>query len=144
MLLNDRKVAGILLESPGGPAPAKYRLIIGIGINVNNSWQKAPSDAADSGIALCDVTNQQVGLQAYLTAQIHAIFIRIDQLRSADNSLVCSWQRLNWLAGKNVVVRQDNRVTAGRCVELAEDGALVIETPQGPSRFFSGSVRLAS
>ena len=37
-----RKVCGILIESPGGAAPAKDRLIIGIGINVNNSWHSAP------------------------------------------------------------------------------------------------------
>ena len=66
VLINGRKVAGILIESPGGPPPACERLIVGIGINVNNSWTKAEETLGDQGIAICDMSGKKHSLQRLL------------------------------------------------------------------------------
>jgi BirA family biotin operon repressor/biotin-[acetyl-CoA-carboxylase] ligase len=141
VLVDGRKIAGILLESPGGVAPAKDRLIVGIGVNVNNSCRNAPPDASTNGIALCDIVDGQRDLQEFLSTLLNAIAARIEQLRSADARLASSWQQLNQLTGQRVVVENNGQLVAGRCVEIAVDGALVIDTSHGPRRFVSGSVR---
>jgi BirA family transcriptional regulator, biotin operon repressor / biotin---[acetyl-CoA-carboxylase] ligase len=143
VLASGRKIAGILLESPGGAAPAKDRLIIGIGANVNNSWGNAPRDMAVHGVALCDLVAGRHDLQALLATLLKSIADCIDQLRRGDERLARSWQRLNWLAGQDVIVENQGQLVAGRCVEIAVDGAIVIDTPYGRQRHVSGSVRLA-
>ncbi|MCI0333904.1 MAG: biotin--[acetyl-CoA-carboxylase] ligase [Planctomycetes bacterium] len=140
--INNRKIAGILLESPGGPVPTKNRLIIGIGINVNNSWQNAPPEIAPNGIALCDVTGRRHDLQSMLAAVIVAMANRVNQLRSQDPALNQAWQQFNLLAGQNVIVEADNRRIEGKCHEIAHDGALVVDGLDNLHRFHSGSVRV--
>jgi BirA family transcriptional regulator, biotin operon repressor / biotin---[acetyl-CoA-carboxylase] ligase len=141
VLVEGRKIAGILLESPGGATPANNRLIIGIGINVNNSWRNPPPDATANGIALCDIVDRKHDLQELLIALLDAIASRINQLASADNRLIRAWQRRNQLAGKNVTAENNGQITQGQCVEIAVDGALVIDTPRGRKRVVSGSIR---
>jgi BirA family biotin operon repressor/biotin-[acetyl-CoA-carboxylase] ligase len=143
VLLTDRKVCGILIESRGGAVPAKERLIIGIGINVNNSSEAAPGDIRPSGIALCDFTGETHDLQAVIVAVLDALSVRIQQLQRRDRELIRDWQRLNALAGQRVTVHTSGRTLEGECEAIAEDGSLVINTPGGQQRIYSGSVRLA-
>ena len=142
VVLNGGKVCGILIESPGGAAPAKDRLIIGIGINVNNSWRDAPSDVGPNGIALCDVTGRQHDLRLVLCGLLTNVAIRIAQLRNHNTDLTHDWQRLDLLAGENVIVESDRRSIEGEVLEIAHDGALVVETVSGRHRLYSGSVRV--
>jgi BirA family biotin operon repressor/biotin-[acetyl-CoA-carboxylase] ligase len=142
VLLGGDKVCGILIESPGGGAPAKDRLIIGIGINVNNSCHRAPREAARGGTALCDITGKRHELHAMLVTLMGAIAERISQLKRQDNQLVQAWQRLNFLAGQHIVVQQDGRSMEGECLQIADDGAILINTRLGPRRLYSGSVRV--
>jgi BirA family biotin operon repressor/biotin-[acetyl-CoA-carboxylase] ligase len=143
VLLSDRKICGILIESPGGAAPAKNRLIVGIGINVNNSWHEAPHNAGPNGIALCDLTGEKHDLRAVMVRVLNAFSDRILQLRCHDPELIRTWQRLNVLADQRVFVESDGRTIEGDCMEIAHDGAFVIDTLFGRQRLYSGSVRLA-
>jgi BirA family biotin operon repressor/biotin-[acetyl-CoA-carboxylase] ligase len=143
VLIDGRKVSGILIESPGGAAPAKDRLIIGIGVNVNNSWASAPASVGTGGTSLCDATHRQHDLPSLLVDLLQALAGRIRQLRVRDAELFCAWQELDLLAGKAVVVEIDERRIAGECVEIAVDGALVVDSPLGRQRIYSGSVRIA-
>jgi BirA family biotin operon repressor/biotin-[acetyl-CoA-carboxylase] ligase len=142
VLIHNRKIAGILLESPAGIAPAKNRLVIGIGINVNNSWRAAPPDAG-SGSALCDATGCRHNLQIVLATVIGALTNRINQLRARDPMLIQAWQHLDLIAGQNIVLETDGRRIEGKCVEVAGDGALVIDTAVGRQSYYSGSIRMA-
>jgi BirA family transcriptional regulator, biotin operon repressor / biotin---[acetyl-CoA-carboxylase] ligase len=141
VLIDGRKVAGILIESPGGAAPAKDRLIIGIGINVNNSWADSPSYISGTGTAICDATNEHHRLQAVLIDALRAIESRLAQLRNEDAELVQAWQELNALRGQRVIIDEPRRVE-GECLEISDDGAVVVATSNGAERIHSGSVRL--
>jgi BirA family biotin operon repressor/biotin-[acetyl-CoA-carboxylase] ligase len=141
VLLSGRKVCGILIDSPGGAAPAKRRLVIGIGINVNNSWLDAPHDIATSGAALCDCTGMKHDLRSVMVRVLNSMAERMDQLRRHDVALIHAWQRLNYLAGRRVVVQSDHRNFEGTCDEIAKDGALMLNTLAGRQRLYSGSVR---
>jgi BirA family transcriptional regulator, biotin operon repressor / biotin---[acetyl-CoA-carboxylase] ligase len=141
VMLDGGKVAGILVESPGGGAPAKERLIVGIGLNINNSWRSPLRNFGGNGIALCDIIDRQHALQDVLKAVLNAVAERIGQLRARDPELIRAWQQLDLLAGEQVVLEADGRHVEGECVEIASDGALVINTIVGRQRYFSGSVR---
>jgi BirA family biotin operon repressor/biotin-[acetyl-CoA-carboxylase] ligase len=141
VILHDRKVAGILIECPGGVAPAKDRVIIGVGINVNNSWHNAPPDVAASGIAICDVAGQSLDRQSILTAFLRAIEGRIKQLSAERAVLQDAWQERSCLTDREVTVETDGRKVEGRCTGIADDGALLVKTKSATERFYSGSVR---
>ena len=88
VLLNGEKVCGILVESPGGERPAKDRLIIGIGINVNNSWRHTKNETTNNRAALCDVTGRSHSLGSLLIRLIDALNERMRQLSRNDRQLL--------------------------------------------------------
>jgi BirA family biotin operon repressor/biotin-[acetyl-CoA-carboxylase] ligase len=142
VLLGGRKVCGILVESPGGSRPAKDRLVIGIGINVNNSWRAAPNDIASNGTALCDISGKEHDLPALLAAVIRAIGLQLRHLQARNPALPQAWKKLNSLARKRIVLEAGGRAVEGRCLTIADDGAIVLRTASGNQRFVSGSVRV--
>lgn len=142
VLLNERKVCGILIESPGGPAPAKDRLIIGIGVNVNNSWRDAPREILSSGIAIGDVTNIEHVLGDTLLRILIALEQRLSQLAAGDPRLPRDWQQQCSLRNRNVSVESGERTLRGMCCGIADDGALIVRTAQKKEQVYSGSVHL--
>ncbi len=141
VMLDGAKVAGILIESPGGVAPAKDRLIIGVGINVNNSCVDMPRESGPNRIALCDVSQHKHDLQNILVAVIRAIELRLQQVGSDEPQLVQSWQEKCWLTEKNLEVQSGNKSVAGVCLGIDREGALLVNNVFGIHRLFSGSVR---
>ena len=140
VLIDGRKVCGILIESPGGAAPAKDRLIIGVGINVNNSWRDAPPEVGAAGAALCDATGRQHDLQRVLIGFLLALGHRLQQLAGGNKELPLAWQARSSLTDRRVAVDCGGRRTTGRCLGIADDGALIVETGSKAERIYSGSV----
>ena len=144
-MLDGAKICGILIESPGGAAPAKNRLIIGIGINVNNSWCNSNPDQEFRPTSCCDVTGQIHNLQTVLIGVLRAVEQRLSQHAANDVQLSQAWQNLSWLNGRQIDVLLDNGpVLAGICAGIDRDGGLLVETAEGNRKTYSGSVRLSS
>jgi BirA family biotin operon repressor/biotin-[acetyl-CoA-carboxylase] ligase len=144
VMVDGGKVCGILIESPGGSAQAKDRLIVGIGINVNNTWRKAPHHVGANGSALCDVTGTQYNLQRLLAGILQAIQERFRQLARGDSQLPQAWQRLCWLTEHNVEVQANGRYINAACIGIDLDGALLVDTAFGIQRIRSASVRVTT
>jgi BirA family biotin operon repressor/biotin-[acetyl-CoA-carboxylase] ligase len=144
VLLDGRKVCGILIESPGGTAPAKDRLIVGVGINVNNSWRDAPPDAGAAGTALCDVTGKESDRQSLLLLFLGAFERRLEQLASGDSTLPATWQALSYLTKREVEFDCSDRRLQGHCLGIADDAALLIRCGNRTERFYSGSAQIKS
>jgi BirA family biotin operon repressor/biotin-[acetyl-CoA-carboxylase] ligase len=142
VLIEGRKVCGILIESPSGAKSGQNRLIVGIGININNSWRFAPNDAGRKGTALCDISGRQHELTTVLVNLLNSFAARIEQLRGSDPALIHAWRALDLLRGKTVCVQTEGRRIDGDALEISDDGALVVNTPLGRQRCYSGSVRL--
>ncbi|HEY3394036.1 MAG TPA: biotin--[acetyl-CoA-carboxylase] ligase [Lacipirellulaceae bacterium] len=142
VLLDGGKLCGILIESPGGAAPAKDRLIIGIGINVNNSWRMAPRNVGPNGTALCDVTGRRHELQTALVLVLQALEERIGQLSRGDSRLPDAWQHLCWLTEQGVDVNTSGRWITGVCAGIDRDGTLLVENVNGLHHIRDGSVRV--
>jgi BirA family biotin operon repressor/biotin-[acetyl-CoA-carboxylase] ligase len=151
VMLDGAKVCGILIESPGGAAPAKDRLIIGIGVNVNNAILGTSFAAHGiaghapkrlNAVALCNVTGRRHDMQQLLCETLNAIQIRITELSSSDSQLPDVWRRRNWLADQTVEVQSNGRSIDGVCVGIDGNGMLLVEDSFGIHRISSGSVRV--
>ena len=137
----ERKIAGILVEIPNQAQLAQRRIIVGVGLNVNNSWHTAPPELQAIGAALTDLTGQTHDATDVLLAVLTEIDDRIDQLGRSDARLADAWQSLCVLRGRHVELDLGQRLVAGPCSGIDADGALVVETPTGSQRIFGGAVR---
>jgi BirA family biotin operon repressor/biotin-[acetyl-CoA-carboxylase] ligase len=150
VMLDGGKVCGILIESPGGNAPAKDRLIVGVGINVNNSCriEHAAREATQSNkelagaTALCDCSGRSHDLQQLLCQTLRAFEARANQLSSGDPQLPAAWQQLCWLTEQRIEVRTNSNWIDGVCTGIDSSGALLVENVFGNHRATSGSVRV--
>jgi BirA family biotin operon repressor/biotin-[acetyl-CoA-carboxylase] ligase len=144
VLVDGRKVCGILIESPAATASGSRCLVIGIGLNVNNSWRDAPDDLAARGTALCDLSGSRHSLQRVLVGIIQRLEVRLGQLALNDPELAAAWRRLSVLDGKEVFSGGFGRQVQGRCVGIAVDGGLVVETATGRETLYSGSIQVSA
>jgi len=144
IMLDGRKICGILIESPGGLAPVKDRLVVGIGINVNNSLGDAPRELASYATSLCDASATHHSQQTVLILVLNELQRQLIALGQRDPELPRAWQRLCWLSQQNVSVQAGERTVEGICSGIAEDGALLIKTASATDRIYSGSLRINS
>lgn len=142
IMLNDRKLCGILIESPGGVAPAKDRLVVGIGINVNNSLRAVPQELSSFASSLCDTSARQHSRQTVLIRVLNAFQRELIRLERHDPQLPLAWQDLCWLTQQSVSVQVGPRVVEGTCTGIADDGALLVQAGGVTERIYGGSLRL--
>jgi BirA family transcriptional regulator, biotin operon repressor / biotin---[acetyl-CoA-carboxylase] ligase len=145
ILLDGAKLCGILIESPGGAAPSRNRLVIGIGINVNNSWQNSDPAQEFCPTSCCDATGHVHNMQTVLIDVLNAFEQRLSQHAANNVHLSQGWQNLSWLNGKEIDVHlNDEPVLTGICSGIDCDGGLLIKTADGNKKIYSGSVSLSS
>lgn len=132
-----RKICGILVEVP----PRRNdRLVVGIGLNVNNSVQHAPPEVASSATSLRDVAGYSLPLSHVLTRVLCQFMHHYAALAQGDLALAHQWQEWCMLTGSQVRVETGQRKTEGVCGGIADNGALLIDTPHGREQCLSGTV----
>jgi BirA family biotin operon repressor/biotin-[acetyl-CoA-carboxylase] ligase len=137
VLLGRRKLCGILAEVPAAPAD---RMVIGVGINVNNPAAAAPVPLRESVISLADTAGQRFDL----TEVLLAVLRRCDMLyaQHRQGSLPLSQACAPWcaLTGRRVGLRMGNQEVTGVCRGIDDDGALVV-SDGGRRRCLSGVIQ---
>jgi BirA family biotin operon repressor/biotin-[acetyl-CoA-carboxylase] ligase len=136
VLINDRKLCGILIEavSNGG---SETRLIVGIGINVNQSSPQAfPEGLRPTATSLRIETGAPVlidELRDQLLAQLARWYARWK--RGEEKLILGRWQELSSYArGCPVAITLDHEQITGRTAGLNDDGALLVQTADGSLR----------
>lgn len=132
----ERKVAGILVEAPA----SADALVIGIGLNVNNSLALAPPDVQARATSLADLR----GAPLDMTETLLSLLAQLDHLLAAlaiGQDFVEPWQSLCLLTGRVVTLQQGDRTAIGICRGIEASGALVLETERGRERFVAGVIR---
>lgn len=139
VLLSGRKVCGILVEASSARAD---RLVIGIGLNVNNSLTQAPAELQQTATALVDVIHTPLDLTDTLIEVLQQLAAGLHMLTAADEALFECFKHYCVLQGRRVCLDLGTRQVVGLCLGIDPDGALVVDTDFGPQRFFSGVVRM--
>ncbi len=136
--LNRRKACGILVEVP----PTRCgRLVIGVGLNVNNSFDSAPADLQLHATSLLDETEIAFDRTSVLTTFLQQLDRNLKRLAEADHSLVELWQSRCVLRGRSVSLDIGQRVVTGLCLGIADDGALRLQSSTREQRFYGGVIR---
>jgi BirA family biotin operon repressor/biotin-[acetyl-CoA-carboxylase] ligase len=136
--LDGRKLAGILVETADGKQGS---VVLGIGINVNNSSLVAPPELRDKAIALRDVAGRDLPRIEVLLAVLQRLTLRIDWLAAGIDDFQETWSRRCLLTGRDIEIEVlPSRRIAGRCQGIDREGALLIATDTGIERCLSGVV----
>lgn len=78
VFLNGRKICGVLIEVSQKPVE---RLIIGIGLNVNNSLRDAPDELSSIATSIVDETQQPESLTDWIIGILGQVSTQLDRLR---------------------------------------------------------------
>lgn len=135
--LQNRKVSGILLETV---AHRSAKLVVGIGINVNNSFADAPTELRATATSLVDVTQKEHDLTEILITLLTRFEDRLSLAAVDQLPLPKLWNSRCLLHGHRVQVDVGRRQSTGLCRGIDDQGALILETASGLQRCVSGTV----
>lgn len=138
--LNGRKVCGILIEQVDR---VPNRLIVGIGINVNNSFANAPDEQQRIATSMTDnAGGAEFSLTDVLLTFLNCWNLLIQELADGTINLTERWSRACVLSGRPIVVTAGERELTGICAGIDDDGCLLVRTEWTLERCYAGTVRL--
>jgi BirA family biotin operon repressor/biotin-[acetyl-CoA-carboxylase] ligase len=133
-----RKVAGVLIETvldDGLLAEA----IIGTGINAN--WRRAdmPSEIADTASSLIELSDGPIDRPALLARLLDELAAEVTALERGESPIARA-REASSLDGRSVEVDLGEHMIAGRVAGLADDGSLLLDSPEGRVALSIGEV----
>jgi BirA family biotin operon repressor/biotin-[acetyl-CoA-carboxylase] ligase len=123
VLVNDRKVSGILAEAVSDGSDS-LRLILGIGVNLNH--QSFPHELSGTATSLAIVTGERVVVEEFRDQLLEKIARWYEHWRRDETSLIVNrWRRLSTYArDQRVIVTLGDEKIIGVTDGLTETGAL--------------------
>ncbi len=132
VFVGDRKLAGVLIERL-----ATGRLLIGVGLNVNNRLADAPPELHSKLTTLADLLGAASDRNEILIAVVAAINHQLHQLsHTAGNR----FDEFCLQRGATLTVQVGDEQISGVCLGISDDGGLRIETPSGERILHTGSL----
>ncbi len=141
VLLEGRKTCGMLLESSISGSAAAEAVVLGIGLNVNQT--DFPPALADTATSLRLATGRPVPRAPLLARLLRALEQRTDAVQSGDAAAVRAafTERLPSVQ-EPITLRftGTDRTVSGTIQGLTETGALRLDTDDGPETVHAGEV----
>lgn len=131
VLLNEKKVCGILAEAAG--LPEDPRIVVGLGLNVSLTREQLPVPHATS-LALegIEVAVEEVGVTV-----LNALRRRLEQWATGGRDLMTDYRGACATVGKPVRVEAATGQLLGTVTGVSNDGRLELEDEQGARHFIS-------
>ena len=134
VFVDGRKICGILVE-----VPSDGRIIIGIGINTNNRVADAPVELANRVTTLRDLTGQEHDHTELLVEILNQFEKWLDVLLEDSSQVGQRADELCLQHDKQLSIDPgDGQIVSGRCLGIGSDGAILLETVDGPQSLYSG------
>jgi BirA family transcriptional regulator, biotin operon repressor / biotin---[acetyl-CoA-carboxylase] ligase len=136
VLVEDRKLAGILLERIDGPAA-----VVGIGLNVTLRETEKPHPAATSLALEKAVTTDRATVLAAILRELSGRYQAWVDAAGDPATILPEYRELSATLGNKVRVElPDGTFLEGTARDLADDGRLIVDTPDGPRPLAAGDV----
>jgi BirA family biotin operon repressor/biotin-[acetyl-CoA-carboxylase] ligase len=142
VLVGDRKLGGILIElraESAGPACT----VVGIGLNVALGAELLEEIAATGlqAVDLASVTKAAISRNALAASIIEACVRGLLEFEQEGlRPFIDEWRDADALRGRPVNVQAGEETAGGLARGIDLSGALLVETPHGLRKFFSGEV----
>jgi BirA family biotin operon repressor/biotin-[acetyl-CoA-carboxylase] ligase len=135
VLVGGRKIAGILLESRLGPSPV---VVVGVGVNLTQAAFPEPLAHTATSVVL------ETGASVDREVVLQTVVAELDAWRARHERDGFAPVRARWLAlgdtlGRDVAIGE----VRGRAVDLAGDGALVVDDGRARHAVTAGELAAA-
>jgi BirA family transcriptional regulator, biotin operon repressor / biotin---[acetyl-CoA-carboxylase] ligase len=155
VLVEDRKISGILIESQtvgfqtvGSQTVGSIGYaIIGIGINCTVEFDQAPEEVRRHAVSLHQVLanrdQEQASCESVLLGFLRSWFDLQEVCASEPDWIERNWPAWDWLADREIQVQQPTRTWYGRADGIGSDGSLrLIDSQAIRHTILSGTVRV--
>jgi BirA family biotin operon repressor/biotin-[acetyl-CoA-carboxylase] ligase len=141
VVVDGRKLAGILSEvAPGASEDGTVAVALGLGVNLR--VERFPEGA--TGISLSTLVGEPPDAQTLLLAWGAALSARLAELESGGMpAIVADWRRHAVGLGTTVTVTSPLGTFGGLVVDVAADGALLVDSGGEVRRVLAGDVHLS-
>ncbi len=131
LLVNNRKLGGILTELKGEPDHVEY-LIIGIGLNISQVREDFPLEFRDQVTSLF-IESNSLHNRTSLLLQLHDLLIRAYQLffQEGFGPFSAQWKNNSSTLGHEVTIRLAGQTVCGKAEDITDQGALIITDTSG-------------
>jgi len=130
VLLNGRKVCGILVESSITGDRFDYA-VLGIGLNVNTRFDDAPADVRQRATSLWRELGVVIDREFALEQLLRRIGERQTDWTDGRHSPAGAYARYVETLGRQVEIEAGQSVIRGRAIRIEDDGRLIVATKQG-------------
>ena len=140
LLVQDRKIAGILTEMASEPERVHWA-VIGIGVNVNAAATDFPPELRDVATSVLLERGEPAPRALFVAACLTALESWLDRhAEEGFEPVRLAWRERSATLGREVTVKTDGREIAGRAEDIDAAGALLVRTDEGIQRILSGDV----
>ncbi|MGW8256466.1 MAG: biotin--[acetyl-CoA-carboxylase] ligase [Thermoguttaceae bacterium] len=133
VIVGERKLAGILVEV----LPQRH-VIIGIGINTNNSLADAPHELRETATTIMELTGNRCDHTALMVALLGNMQRHLVTLLRSPEELAAAANEMCLQRGKLLTIISGGQTDTGLCQGISSDGALLLKTNAGVRSFYSG------
>ena len=137
IIINGRKIAGILIESERNKNANLF--IIGIGINCHQKPDSFPAELRSSATSI-DIENNSTTDRNLLARRLLAyVDYWLDAARTKPQKLTRQWQKLSTATGRRLTLVFNGRQFTGSCIGIDPEKGLILQLETGGIRFFDAA-----
>ena len=133
-----KKICGVLIESPSA---SRGRVVVGIGVNVQNSFAATPPDLRQRAAALCDLHPAEFDLTEVLARILASLKSRWETLAASGfTEIAAEYRRRFLLQDRLVTLESAGQTFTGVCLGIDDGGGLILQSESRRSTHAAGSV----
>ncbi|MFH1328921.1 MAG: biotin--[acetyl-CoA-carboxylase] ligase [Candidatus Bathyarchaeota archaeon] len=144
VIINGKKVCGILAEM-SGPFENRF-LVLGIGINANIDSNTFPIELKVVATTLRSELRYDVNkveLIRLALEELEGLYLQLTQNSQGGKVILTEWKKLTNTIGAYVTFVTGDEIFKGQAVDVDEDGALILKLENGSfKKFYSGDVSI--
>ena len=142
VMIDGKKISGVLVQMKADPDTIDY-LVVGIGVNLNQSKKDFPGKVGLSATSLKASSGEKVDRMKFLCSLLETFENYYLKVRDKNDyqSVKDRWLSLSGILGKKVVIKSLEGKFEGRVVEVGLGGNLGIKVKNGSIKeVYSGDI----
>jgi len=135
IILNEKKVAGILLESRVIDNQTVY--VVGIGINCSQPTSFFENKKLQMPATSIDIeTASHIDRNKLAANLINAFHKQLKNAADRPNNIINAWRSLSTQLGRRITVKYDKKCFTGNCIGADPAEGLILQLEKGSVRMF--------
>jgi BirA family biotin operon repressor/biotin-[acetyl-CoA-carboxylase] ligase len=135
--INDKKICGILIESSIEDNRLKY-IIIGIGLNVNNSFSDVPPNILKNITSLRSELGKVIDKEALFKIILKKFKKLYNSFINENfNKIIEEYKKYSFIINKDILIKKNNEIIKCKVLDIGDDYSLIVKKHNGEITKFS-------